>query len=282
MKTATVWMFWTVSSLLPPAPFPAFATTIVAILGEKSITIASDGIASGESNTTGNPVRTPTCKIRCFDNLCFAAAGRYTATTIGYNLFKLADKELDHSRTLEEVSEHLKAVLTPLLPKIAVVAQKETPDWYAKWLKGSPMLFYLFAGFGANGETLIVTGDARIDAKGRALPIEESVRRGMSGPPAILSVGRNEQILNYLDRHPGWQIAAASDPTDFTERMIRLEILASEREGRRDVGEPISIVRLTSKAPYGVERMGNCQSKEVPSTESKRPDPIKLTSVPGD
>jgi len=268
MGTRTVWMFLTAIYLLLQASLSAFATTIVAILEEKSITIAADGIMTGKSKKSGNLVSNPACKIRCFDRLCFAAAGRYSAKTIEYNLFKLVDKELDRPRTLKEASEHFKNVLSPLIPKIAAVAKKETPDWYAKWLKGMPMLAYLFAGFDTNGKSLIVNSVVRIDSEGRALPIEESTRRGEFGPPEALSFGNNERIVNFMDRHPGWPIAASSDPVEFAERMIRIEIQASEIEGRRDVGEPISIVRLKDKAAYNVERMGNCRSQQVRGNQS--------------
>ncbi len=173
-------------------------------------------------------------------------------------------KELDRPRTLEEASKHFKAVLTPLIPKIVAVAKKETPDWYAKWLKATPVLGYLFAGFDTDGKSLILIGEVRIDSAGRPLPIKDSTWRGESGPADIVSFGNNEQILNYTDRHPGWRIAAASDPVAFIEKMVRIEIQASQREGRLDVGDPISIVSLTKNdGHFKTERSGNCQSREV-------------------
>ena len=95
---------------------------------------------------------------------------------------------------------------------------------------------------------------------------------GRRGPPHILSFGSNEKILDHLTRHSGWVIAAASDPIDFVEKMIRLEILVSERSGRRDVGEPISIVSLKDKQTHFTsERMGACQSGrgEIPVTTKR-------------
>ncbi|HEY5931820.1 MAG TPA: hypothetical protein VIT63_02835, partial [Nitrospira sp.] len=81
-------------------PFPSLATSVVAILGEKSITIAADGIVIGTSDTTGEPLRNTFCKIRCFDNLCFAAAGRLTEKTIDYSLYRMANEELNRRKTL--------------------------------------------------------------------------------------------------------------------------------------------------------------------------------------
>ena len=245
-------------------PFPALATSVVAILGEKSITIAADGIVIGTSDTTGEPLRNTMCKIRCVDNLCFAAAGRITDKTSDYSLYRMANEELDRRKTLKESSEHFKTILTPFLPSIAAAQKRTRPDLYAKALKGTPLISYIFAGFDVDGKTLIVNGQASIDANGKALPIDETSRHGTPGPPDLLSFGSNEQINDYLSRHPGWVIATVSDPSDFAEKMIRLEILASERSGRRDVGEPISMVSLSDKQThFTAVRMGTCQSRQV-------------------
>jgi hypothetical protein len=259
----TEWILWATLCFLVYLPFPAFATTIVAILEERSITISADGIATGTSKKTGNLVRNSVCKIRCVDRLCFAAAGRYNSDTIKYNVFQLAEKELHRAGTPEEVSERFKTVIAPLVPKIVATAKKETPQWYAKWLKGDPLIAYLFAGFDRNGKSLIVTGEAKIDVKGRALPVRVTTGRGESGVTAALSFGQNEQIMDFMKRNPMWPDSAALRPSEFAESMIRIEIQASEKEGRRDVGEPISIVRLTDKSHYSVERIGNCRSRQV-------------------
>ena len=151
--------------------------------------LAADGIVIGTSDTTGEPLRSTFCKIRCFDNLCFAAAGRLTEKTIDYSLYRMANEELNRRKTLKESSEHFQTVLTPLLPDIADAQKRTRPDLYAKALKGTPLVAYIFAGFDVDGKTLIVNGNASIDANGRILPIDETSRHGAPGPPHILSFG---------------------------------------------------------------------------------------------
>ena len=43
---------------------------------------------------------------------------------------------------------------------------------------------------------------------------------------------------------PAWAASALLEPSRTVERMIRTEIHGSELEGKRDVGEPVTIVRL--------------------------------------
>jgi hypothetical protein len=245
--------------LLLVSPFSAFATSIVTVIGGESITIAADGVLIGTSTETGEPVRDSTCKIRCIHHLCFAASGRYGNKTIGYNIFELAGKELSRPGSVEEVSARFRAVIEPLVPKLVAVSEKETPQEYAEWLKGRPVLGYLFAGFGTLGEPLVVSGQAMIDTEGRTLPIRESVKRGRSGRIETVLLGWNQHIAAFLKGDSMWGDSAAKHPSQFAEKMVRIEIEASENAGRRDVGEPITIVRLTVETGFILESSGFCR-----------------------
>ena len=257
--TAKEWTLWTTLCCLLPLPFPAFATSIVALVEERSITIAADSVALGNSRTTGNFVKTSVCKIRCIDRLCFAAAGRYNNDTVKYDVWQLAEKELHRAGTPKEASERFKTVIAPIVPKLVAASKNETPQRYAEWLKGSPMLGYLFAGFDRNGESVIVTGSAMINVNGRALPIRESSWRGESGATSVVSLGQNEYIFDFMNSSPMWADSAALHPSEFAERMVRIEIQASENAGRRDVGDPIATVRLTNEDGFNLESRGACR-----------------------
>jgi hypothetical protein len=240
--------------------FPAFATSIVAIVGEKSITIAADSIVIGTSIEIGERVRVSQCKIRCIDRGCFAASGRYVNNTIGYDLWQFAETELRSSGSPKEMAGRLKTVIAPFIPSLVAVSEEKTPRTYAEWLKGSPVLAYLFAGFDGNGEPLVVSEQVMIDAEGRVLPILESVRQGRAGTIGAVALGWNLQIADFIERNPTWKVSATMQPTDFAERMVRLEIRASEDEGRRDVGEPIVVVTLYANG-FNLASKGACEGK---------------------
>jgi hypothetical protein len=232
-------------------PFPALATSIVVLLGAESITIAAD------SALTTPSFRGSECKIRCFHNLCFTATGRSSSPRIGYNLYELADKELRRRGSIGEVSERFRTVVEPLIPELVAVAAKQKSDRYAEWLKGVPVLEYLFAGFDPQGKPWAVMGEAMIDSEGRTLPISESVKQPASDKPAAILLGRNQHIYSFLNGDLMWVDDATKHSSQFAERMVRMEIEASEKAGRRDVGEPITIVRLTTNG-LSRERQGVC------------------------
>jgi hypothetical protein len=233
-------------------PFPALATSIIVLLGVDSITIAAD------SALTSASFRGSECKIRCFHNLCFTASGRSNSPRIGYNVYELADKELRRHGSIEEVSERFRTVVEPIIPELVTAAAKQKSDRYAEWLKGLPVLEYLFVGFDAEGKPLGIKGDAMIDTEGRTLPVIESGKQlGESEPIGVIALGLNEHIDSFLKRDPMWRASAARDPSGFAERMVRIEIEASEKAGRGDASEPITVVRLTANG-VSRERRGVC------------------------
>lgn len=57
----------------------------------------------------------------------------------------------------------------------------------------------------------------------------------------------------------GWKASAILQPSQTAERMVRMEIQASETAGKRDVGEPIAIVRLEAVNGLTLEKIGACR-----------------------
>jgi hypothetical protein len=241
-------------------PFPAFATAIVALVGEDSITIAADSLGLGIPTETGETIRPTLCKILCIHHFCFAAAGVYVETNIDYNVWPVAKRELLRPGSLEEVAERFRTVIEPLVPRLAAVIEKKYPVRYAKLLEGNPMFQYLFAGFDPQGKPLTVRGEARINTKSHSVPISLSVTRGESSRITAVPLGSDEQIAAFLKGNPTWGDSAAADPFRFAESMIRLEIEASEKAGRREVGGPITIERMIrEKHGVSLESIGSCR-----------------------
>jgi hypothetical protein len=255
-------MMWTLASALfsmSLLPLSAFGTTIVALLGEKTITIAADGIGVSNPKKNGDIARKPVCKILCKDLVCFAAAGRLNDGK--YNVLKLAWKELDNPGAPKELSGRFKTVIAPLLSTMLQAEKKEAPNRYKKYIdEGVPMLSYLFAGFSNDGKPQLINSSAGLDPKGNILPINELPYVGEAGQLGLLSKGKHKYIDEYKNRNPKWRESAVKHPTEFVEQMVHIEIQASENDGSRDVGEPISIVSLTKKdGQFKVGRIGNCQ-----------------------
>lgn len=120
----------------------------------------------------------------------------------------------------------------------------------------------MFAGFDTSGPAA-VHGDASIDAEGRILPIRNVVQRGELGKIGFTFLGTNERIKDFIKQNPKWTFPAIEYPTEVAERMVRLEIVGSEISGKRDVGEPIAVVRLDARG-FSLERKGVCAGKLTP------------------
>lgn len=49
-------------------------------------------------------------------------------------------------------------------------------------------------------------------------------------------------VLSLSSNRINWTASAVKDASALAEKIVRMEITASENSGRRDVGEPIAIV----------------------------------------
>ena len=115
MSSLTIRHFVLCLGLLAAPQPDAFGTSIVAlIVDNKSIVIGADGILTGNSKETGDRVRVPYCKIRCVETLCFAASGRYGNETVGYDLFRLAERELQRRDAPIAVVNRVQQEITPI------------------------------------------------------------------------------------------------------------------------------------------------------------------------
>jgi len=133
-------------------PFPAFATTIATLISDNSITIAADSVLLGTSPKRDDFVRLQICKIRCVRNVCFTGVGRYTSVAIGYDLWQLAEAELRDPGTPEELADRFKIAVMAVIPKLVAVSKKQTPQWYADYLKGSPLMDICLLGLTRVGQ----------------------------------------------------------------------------------------------------------------------------------
>ena len=241
---------------------PAFGTSIVALtIEDRSIVISADSIVIGRSKTTGSQERVSYCKIRCVEHACFAASGRYANETIGYDLFATALLELQQQDGPQAASGRLKTYITRILPRLLEVSKLETPAEYEIWLTGRPVLGFLFGGFDTNRTPIIVRWQVRLTSTGAVIPEPEVITRGRVGRVGALAQGWSENIAAFWNQNPQWTESAITHPVETAGQLVRIEIGASERSGRRDVGEPVSIVSLTPIDGFRVEVAGACKQQ---------------------
>jgi hypothetical protein len=116
------------------------------------------------------------------------------------------------------------------------------PRAYKLYLTGVPVLDLAFASF--EGETPIAIAISfRVDDRGVPVKPVEAVFRGQTK----LLLGNTSRMVPASDTHrlPLWFAKFLKDPVDVIESLIQLEIDAAKQDGRKDVGPPISIVKIT-------------------------------------
>lgn len=221
-----------------------FATAVIAVVEEEAITIATDSLIRGVSAQMGQPV-SQLCKIRCVGRLCFAAAGRYAAEKIGYNVFDFANAQLRRTQFPIDAAEGFRKSIMPIMPKLVAVSKTEATADFLEWQRGRPLLSYLFAGLD-RGRASVITGEIYVSSTDNALSIQEKIRRGEFRRVRLVVMGSSAHIDKFLKETPEWANTALKDSIDFAEKMIAIEILANEKDGRHDIGGPISVVKLAS------------------------------------
>ena len=150
-----------------------------------------------------------------------------------------------------------------MLPKLLAVANKETPDFYAGWLKGKPVVSFLVAGFNTDNTPIIVSWQIRLDSSGNIVPEKPSPTRGTRRRIEGIAQGWNENIHSFLKRNPGWLTSTSNlnNPIRAVQQLIQIEINVSEKVGRFDVGEPIAVVTLKPTVGFKLESAGACKEQ---------------------
>src|SRR5258708_763690 len=118
------------------------------------------------------------------------------------------------------------------------------PVGYALYVAGTaPVLDIAFASF-ESGRPIAVAISFRVDERGVPVDPVEAVLRGSNK----LLFGNNSRMVAASDVHksPVWSTQFLKDPINVVEGLIQLEIDAAKKEGRKDVGPPISIVKITN------------------------------------
>jgi hypothetical protein len=238
--------------------FPsARGTAVAVIVTSDAIFIAADGAGSfGSPTTPGVETVEPYCKIHRQGEIFYVAAGFYESALINFNVRPLARDAAKHSRAMLEIYGLIEPAVLKKIPAIVQLSKVHDPDGYARYLAGTaPVLDLAFGSF-ENGNPIVVAVSFRVDNRGAPIkPVEAVLRVSQTIPMQKLLLGYNERMAAASDLHrsPSWGSKFRRDPINVIERLIQLEIDAAKQEGRKDVGPPISIVKIT-KAAGGWEK----------------------------
>jgi hypothetical protein len=123
---------------------------------------------------------------------------------------------------------------------------------------------FLIAGFDADKTPTIITWQIRLNKAGEVVPDREEVTQGTVGHLGGVALGWNERVKDFWQHDPRWAVEGLSEPAKIARELVHLEIDASEKDGRRDVGGPVSVVTLTYSSGFKSEDLGAPEIEQRP------------------
>jgi len=229
----------------------AQGTSVAVIVADQFIVVAADGAA--KTTFDGVEYFEKYCKIRSEGATFYTAAGSYWIPALNFDLWDLAAKEVRRSKRVSETIELIEPVIGRKFPSIVEWSKTFDKKNYATWLTGTPAIAVSFVGFESD-IPLAATILFQIDAAGAILKPVKNIMRVSPGTARAALLGTNTAMRIAIDA-PSWGRTFIRDPVRFIEGMIQSEIDAAAKEGRKDVGPPIAILRITSKG--GVFELGH-------------------------
>jgi hypothetical protein len=222
----------------------ARATSIVVLVTQDRIIIASDGVVTAVTN--GVESFPKFCKIRTDGNVYYAIAGDYGAPQTELDVWKITSESVAKSPNIIGILDSTEAAILNQLKAIAERNRLGDPKTYARWISGDPVTEMLFAGI--EGGPIAAGLTFYVDGNGDPVrPARRDVIRPEQGTIGGGRIGQHQEIEAILPLG-SWQKSFIVDPIDASRYLIQREIDAGTREERYDVGPPIAIATITASS----------------------------------
>jgi len=214
----------------------------------RAILIAADGVDTKTIN--GVDTFVPYCKIGSQGSVFYTAAGDLSFPELNFNVWRLAADAVRKSKTMSGISDRIEQSVLARLPSVVERSKVADRANYARWLSGAPVILIAFAWFenSPSGKIpRVVAVSFPLDSKGRIL---KPVRNTLGGPGVVVDTGffgYNERMKAAANPRStdSWRPTFKKHPVAFIQGLIQLEIDQARRDHRRDVGPPITILKIT-------------------------------------
>ncbi len=242
-----------VLALVGLQPFPAFATTVVALVDKHHhrIVLAVDGqVGRHYAQTTAEE-----CKLIVNPGCAFAMAGFLDKPKPYFHLGDLGEAACQISGSLKDQADGFLEIAKDPVISIVQYLRVNEPDFYADRNNGE-FVYVVFAGT-ENGSPVAYARGFKIASDGSVNAVSNDVT--MTGAAGFFA-GYNDHIATYLKAHPNW---SHKDIVTTARKLIELEI-AAHPDG---VGPPISILTVDSKGKQKWVDAGACPA--IPKAGNK-------------
>jgi hypothetical protein len=234
---------WVIAVCLVSSAISACGSSLVALVTPERVIIATDGIETIFQN--GQSTFHTICKIRQVGNTFYGVVGDYGNPNTQSDIWTVTESAVKRSRTILGIYDAVEPAVFKLLPDAIKRSRVTDPVGYANWLAGGTVVGMVFASFD-QGMPIAVGIDFKVDKTGVPQHPQPNILKAVSGSTGTALYG-HYQAMEPMILSPIWEGTFNSAPIKASRQLIQAEIDAANKEGRRDVGPPISIVEITNE-----------------------------------
>jgi hypothetical protein len=233
----------------------ARGTSVVALVTADSVIIATDSVETVVTN--GVKSFTTVCKIHKDGETFYSVAGDYGTPGTKTDIWSIAESAVEASKTTAGIFDVVEPAIFKIIPDILSVNKRFDPATYARWLRGDPVIELVFASFENDGPVALGLSFS-IDSLGIPQHADPHILRAVEGSVNTARLGQHVAMESAITS-TAWHSKFLSDPIGASQELIQVEIDAAQMDGRKDVGPPIPILRITkSGGDFVPEHRGIC------------------------
>jgi len=241
----------------------ASATTIVVARSPTEIVIGAD---SKLTDTYGNDLNKPVCKILPAGNLFIAFEGLRKNLQTGFNVMDVSLKALQREPRASAFDRVgiLTGFLTSRLFSELLFLKQHDQETYLKKIQGQTFLRLVIAGFEQNRPLIFVRQFRAIQINAKTISVEviaDDCLADCRGEVVTRFMGETEAIEGLAEETPNfWR----NGLTNGVRQLIQTEITA--RDGY--VGPPIDLLRIDARGAEWIQRKAECA--DIPGSPRRR------------
>jgi hypothetical protein len=229
------------------------ATTIVVARSQTEIVIGAD---SKVTDTYGNDLNKPVCKILQAGNLFIAFEGLKQNRQTGFNVMDISLEALQReprASAFDRVSIVTGFLTSRLFTELLFLKQHDEAS-YLKKIQGQTFLRLIIAGFERNRPLIFVRQFRAIQINPRTIGVEvfaDDCLAECKDEVVTRFLGETEAIDGLVEETPGfWQTGLANG----VRRLIETEIKARDEY----VGPPIDLLRIDAHGAQWIQKKREC------------------------
>lgn len=229
-------------------------TAIVAVRTPTEIIVGADS----KLTTTDGSIPELVCKIYQVGRVFFALAKYAGTRTNGFNVSDVAKEAIKDGGSIADIQTRFHCLIGTPLYRTAQAFKNEDPTGYYECFRDGSILDIVFFGFENQSPVLALSKLTPIfPPYGKTMTVEfHNDMRGEDGDLGCALLGQISAPGTLMKQQPDYVLNIG--PAEAVHRLVRLAI----NECPEWCGEPIDILRVTSKGAEWIQRKQECPDIE--------------------